>query len=120
MPIIKSAKKRVLQAAKRQKRNYSVRNDLKKVIKAVIEAAKSGSKAEAEKLLPGAYKIIDTAAKKRVLNKKTAGRRKSLLARAIANIGKTKAVEVKAAPKAKAEKAKKPAAAKAPKKAVKK
>lgn len=109
MPIIKSAKKRVLQSAKRQKRNYSVRNDLKKIIKSVLEAAKKGDKAGAEKLLSGAYKIIDTAAKKRVLNKKTAGRRKSLLARTISNIGKVKVAEEKASPKVKAEKAKKPA-----------
>lgn len=109
MPIIKSAKKRVLQTAKRQARNYSVRTALKKSIRSLLEAAKAGNKTEAEKLLPGAYKIIDTAGKKNVLNKKTAARRKSMLTKAIANIGKTKAVEVTKTEKKPAGKAKKAA-----------
>ncbi|MBI4127383.1 30S ribosomal protein S20 [Candidatus Peregrinibacteria bacterium] len=87
MPIIKSAKKRVLQSAKRQARNYGVRATLKKSIKAVLEQSKAGNKAEAEKLLSAAYKVIDTAAKKHILNKKTAGRRKSMLTKAIAKSG---------------------------------
>ncbi len=118
MPIIKSAKKRVLQTAKKQKRNYAVRDVLKKAIKDVLLAVKSGSKADAEKLLPNAYKVIDTAAKKRILNRKTANRRKAMLAKAIANTGKTKAevAEKKTTAPAKAKKTAKPAAKKAAKK----
>lgn len=103
MPIIKSAKKRVKQTEVRKARNYKTRVAVKKAIRAVTEAVKAGNKAEAEKLLAPAYKIIDTAAKKNVLNSKTAARRKSSLANMIAK-GEVKA---KAEEKAKAEPKKK-------------
>jgi len=86
MPILKQAKKRVRQAATRQSRNYNVRTGVRKSIRAVNDAVKVGDKVEAEKLLPGAYKSIDTALKKGVLLKNTAARRKSSLARQIAAI----------------------------------
>lgn len=96
MPIIKSAKKRVKQAEKRRQRNYPVRSLMKTNMKKVLEAATHGKKEEAEKLLPGTYKIIDTAAKKNIINKKNAANKKSRLARAIARIGETKTVAPKA------------------------
>ncbi len=84
MPIIKSAKKRARQSLVRQARNYNVRTALRKAIREVMDACKDGDKSKAEKLLPAAYKLIDTAAKKRILASNTADRRKSLLARSIA------------------------------------
>lgn len=107
MPIIKSAKKRVKQAEKRRQRNYPLRSLMKTNMKKVLTATAQGNKEEAEKLLPGTYKIIDTAAKKNIINKKNAGNKKSRLARAIAGIGETKVAAPK--PKAKAKTAKKPA-----------
>ena len=86
MPIIKSAKKRVKQAEKRRQRNYPVRSSMKTHIKKVLLLSKEGKKEEAEKLLPVTYSIIDTAAKKNIIHKKNASRKKSLLARNIANI----------------------------------
>jgi small subunit ribosomal protein S20 len=83
MPIIKSAKKRVKQTAVRQARNYNTRTAMKKAIREVEEAVKAGKKADAEKLLTAAYKIIDTADKKNVLQSNTAARRKSKLARMV-------------------------------------
>lgn len=108
MPIIKSAKKRVAQAKVRQARNYNTRTAVRKAIRAVDEAVKSGDKTGAETALTKAYKVIDTAAKKKVLQKNTASRRKSTLARKITNIKAeaTPTVEAK-------ETAKKPAAKKA-------
>ena len=85
MPIIKSAKKRAEQALVRQARNYNVRTALRKAIRSLMDAAKTGDKAAAEKLLPEAYKLVDMAAKKHVLPRNTADRRKSLLARSVAN-----------------------------------
>lgn len=83
MPIIKSAKKRVVQTAKRQDRNYTVRSKVHTVIKK-IDTLVSGNKVEqAEKLLPSAYKEIDMAAKKNILHKNTADRKKARLARSI-------------------------------------
>lgn len=86
MPIIKSAKKAARQALSRRDRNYLVRTGLRKSIRAVLEAVKAGKKSEAEKFLEVAYKTIDTATKKNVLLKNTAARRKSFLARKIADI----------------------------------
>ena len=50
------------------------------------EAVKAGSKKEATEGLSKAYKVIDTAAKKKVLQKNTASRRKSMLSRLVASI----------------------------------
>ncbi len=109
MPIIKSAKKRAQQSLVRQARNYNVRTALRKGIREVMDTAKTGDKTAAEKLLPQAYKLIDTAAKKHVLARNTADRRKSLLARTVANAESTKKKTDAAAPK----KAKAPAKKKA-------
>jgi small subunit ribosomal protein S20 len=94
MPIIKSAKKRVKQAEKRRKRNYPIRSTMKTHIKKVLEAAKAGKKEEAEKLIKTAYKIIDTAAKKHIIHKNNAARKKSRLARALAKINTTESSQV--------------------------
>ncbi len=113
MPIIKSAKKRVKQAEVRRQRNYPLRSLLKTNVKKVLLAAAKGSKEEAEKLLPIAYKTIDTAAKKNIIHRKNADNKKSRLARVIASIGKEKPAAVKAvAAKPKAAPAAKKAAAK--------
>jgi small subunit ribosomal protein S20 len=83
MPIIKSAKKRVKQSEKARKRNYPVRTKMKTGIKKVLDAVKDGDKKKAEDLLSKAYKIIDTAAKKNIIHKNNAARKKSMLARRV-------------------------------------
>lgn len=86
MPVIKSAIKRMHQAAKARARNVTTKRDLKAAVKAFIAkpTAENLSKAQAQ---------LDKAVKKNVLEKNTAGRRKANLA-AIA-----KAAGAKAAPK---------------------
>ena len=111
-------------AAVKQARNYNVRIAVRKAIRAVKDAVKSGDTKEARALLSVAYKKIDTADKKNVLQKNTARRRKSTLAGLVANMSSKKAEaptpKKKAAPKkasAKKAPAKKTAAKKeAPKK----
>ena len=100
MPIIKSAKKRVKQAEKRRKRNFPVRSKLKTIIKQFLDAIKDGDKELAEKLLREAYSLIDTAAKKNIIHKNNAARKKARLARNLKNIGEKKVV-TKKAPKTK-------------------
>jgi len=80
MPIIKSAKK-ALRSAKR-KRVYNVRrqNAMNDITKKLEKLVKAGQKAEAVALVPSAYKAIDKAAKKGVIKKNTAARRKSRVA----------------------------------------
>ncbi|MBU0981157.1 30S ribosomal protein S20 [Patescibacteria group bacterium] len=86
MPILKQSKKRVKQTKVKQARNYNVRTALKKAIRGVNDAVKSGNKSEAEKMLSVAYKKIDTAVKKNIMKKNTGARRKSVLAKKIAGL----------------------------------
>jgi len=113
MPIIKSAKKRVKQSEKRRQRNYPLRSKMKTFIKKVLVATKEGNSAEAIKLMPETYSTIDTAAKKNIIHKNNAARKKARLAKALANIGNTKPkaekVKKKPAKKTKIEKEEKEA-----------
>lgn len=84
MPILKSAKKQLRQSKVHRKRNFVVRAKVKDVIKNMIILAKEGKIEEATKLLPSAYKTIDTACKKNLFHKKQAARKKSHLAKMIA------------------------------------
>lgn len=56
---------------------------MKTMIRKVEELAKAGKKDEAAKILPLAYKSIDMAAKKYVIHRKNADRKKSSLARMV-------------------------------------
>lgn len=115
MPIIKSAVKRMRQTAKRRERNVSTKRDVKSAVKA-FEAKPTAT------TLAAAQSEIDTAVKKKLLNKATAARRKAGLAKAAKEAGvklsaakksTTKTAEVKEpTAKAKAAPAKKPAAKK--------
>ncbi len=90
MPITKNAKKALKQSRVNQKRNYNTRSKYKRAMREVEDAIKAGKADEATKALPRAQKEIDMAAKKNVLHKKTAARKKSLLARMIAKLSSKK------------------------------
>ncbi len=94
MPLIKSAKKRARQALVRRDRNYNVRTAVRKAIRAFKDAVKANDASSASTLLSAAYKIIDTASKKNIIKQNTASRRKSSLAKIIAEIGSVKAEPV--------------------------
>lgn len=83
MPVIKSAKKKARQAITHRERNQATNTKVKTFVKKVVTLSKTNVE-EAKKLLPEAYKVIDTASKKHVLHRNTADRKKSLLARAVA------------------------------------
>jgi ribosomal protein S20 len=121
MPIIKSAIKRVKQAAAANERNVATKRAIKAAVKA-FEATPSAdtlSKAQSE---------IDKAVKKNLIHKNTAARRKANLSKTAKAAKVTLGTAKKSAPKAAAKPAaakkapaKKPAAATAAKKpAVKK
>ena len=103
MPIIKSAIKRVKQAAKRRDQNIVTKKNIKAATKAFV--AKPTAKGLAE-----VQSAIDTAVKKNVLEKNTAARRKAQYAKIAKNAGVKLETAKKSAPKAAA----KPAAAKKP------
>lgn len=71
------------QDIRRTDRNKGTKTRVKTYMKKILELSKSNNE-EAEKLLPTAYKVIDTAAKKNILHNKNAARKKSLLARTVA------------------------------------
>jgi ribosomal protein S20 len=109
VPIIKSAIKRAKQTVVRRERNVATKRALKDAVKA-FNAAPSAT------TLSAAQSAIDTAVKKNVLNKNTAGRRKALLSKTAKEAGVKLTAAKKAAPKTTAAKAPatKPAAKKAP------
>ncbi len=83
MPIIKSAIKRVRQQETRRKRNLVVINKYKVLIKEFKELVSTGKKAAAAKMFPLVQKAIDMAAKRNLIHKNNAGRKKSQLAKMI-------------------------------------
>ena len=86
MPIIKSAKKQAEQNVKRRKRLRPYKTTMKTMITKITDLVKAKKKAEAEKILPAVYKSIDTASKKKIIQKRTADRKKSLVMRMVAQI----------------------------------
>jgi small subunit ribosomal protein S20 len=88
MQIIKSAKKRVKVTAKAQERNYMVRSKFRTAIKALEEFVKGKDKDKSEDALKAAYREIDMAAKKNVLHKNNAARKKSHLSKLVASLSK--------------------------------
>lgn len=82
MPRIKSAKKRVRQIKKRTKQNKVWKEKLKSVKRLLSDLTEKGkSPEEIKKELSFAYKIIDKAAKVRVIHKNKAARLKSRLSK---------------------------------------
>jgi small subunit ribosomal protein S20 len=75
----KSAKKRILQTAKRTERNRYYRTRFKNIVKAVYEAVESGDKAAAAEALKVANKKIHAMVSKGFLKKQTASRKVSRL-----------------------------------------
>jgi small subunit ribosomal protein S20 len=80
MPIIKSAKKRVKVAARANVRNSMVRRNLRDAVKAFSVAVSTGKPAEIAKTQTAAVSAIDAAAKKNVIHKNKAARKKAQLA----------------------------------------
>ncbi|MEA3305164.1 MAG: 30S ribosomal protein S20 [Patescibacteria group bacterium] len=83
MPIIKSAKKRVKQAAVRTERNNMTRSLYRGAMKRFYTAIEAGDKKAAEAMIPHIYKTLDTAAKKNVIHTNKAARHKSQVMKAL-------------------------------------
>ncbi len=83
MPITTSAKKALRQNKIKNAQNLKTKKKYKDVIKNIQELVLEKKNKEAEKLLPKAYKAIDKAAKKGMIKKNTASRKKSRLTKLI-------------------------------------
>jgi small subunit ribosomal protein S20 len=79
----KSAEKRTRQNEKRQVRNKAVKTRIKHLTKDVRMSSSAGSQEAALDKLNAAKSIIDKAAKKHVIHKKTAARKISRLSKLI-------------------------------------
>ena len=75
MPITKSAKKAIRASARKRVFNLARQENLKEAIKALKLASKD--KKEISKALADAYQAIDKAAKRGIIKKNTASRKKS-------------------------------------------
>lgn len=109
MPIIKSAKKRVRVAAKASARNSRTKRNVKEAIKAFYSALSADKPAKIEEAHKQAVSAIDIAAKKHVIHKNKAARKKQQLHTAMKKTG----VKLRTAKKTTA-KTTKPVAKKAP------
>lgn len=83
MPITKSAKKALRGSLVKKARNDRNKKDIKESIKKIEKLVKEKKNDEAKKLLPNAYSVIDKAAKRGVIKKNTASRKKSRISRII-------------------------------------
>jgi len=82
----KSADKTQKSSLKRRVFNIRRSRALKDSVKDVIKTIAGGDKAGAEKELPDVYKAIDKAAKRGIIKKNTASRKKSRIAKRIASL----------------------------------
>ncbi|MCH8244658.1 30S ribosomal protein S20 [Patescibacteria group bacterium] len=79
MPITKSAKKALRQNVRGKIRNLKRKNAMKALVKQTRKLASAQKKEEAISLLPKLYKAIDKAAKRGIIKKNAASRKKSRL-----------------------------------------
>ena len=82
----KSAKKRILQTAKRTERNRYYRTRLKNIVKAVRSAAEAGDKTAAEAAFKVANQQLHSFVSKGFLKKQTASRKISRLHKLVNSI----------------------------------
>ncbi len=83
MAITSSAKKAIRSSARKHVFNLRRKDALRDTTKLLLKAIAAKNIAEADKLLPAAYAVIDKARKRGVIKNNTANRKKSRLAAAI-------------------------------------
>lgn len=88
MPVTSSAIKKDRQDKKARKRNRLVRDEYKQATKNVRKLSLAGETKKATEALKDAYSKIDKAAKKNILHKNSAARKKSKLAKLFSSIKK--------------------------------
>lgn len=79
MPVLDNAKKQMRRAERKRVYNLRKKRAMKRAVKEVRELAEAGNIKAAKAKLPAAYKAIDKAAKRGVIKKNTAARKKSRL-----------------------------------------
>ena len=85
MPNTKSAERRMRNSARKQIQNRSTKSRLHTLEKNYLQLLEAGKKDEATKALPGLSSAFDKAAKKGIVHRATADRKKSRLALRLAH-----------------------------------
>jgi small subunit ribosomal protein S20 len=83
MPITSSAKKAIRVSKRKKLINDRRTKNMKEAIKKLEKTLKAGTKEEAAKMLPAAFQAVDKAAKRGVIKKNTASRKKARLSRIV-------------------------------------
>lgn len=83
MPITKSAKKALRGSKRKRVFNLRRKNEMQSVVKQYKKLVLAKKSEEAKKLIPKLQKAIDKAAKRGVIKKNTASRKKSRLLKTI-------------------------------------
>jgi len=83
MPNTKSAMKAMRQNAKRRITNVNALENIRKAVKQVRKHVTAAKMDEAQKALGAAFAALDKAAKKNIIHKNNASRRKSRLAKLV-------------------------------------
>ena len=86
MPITKSAKKALRSGARKKLVNDRRKAVLKETVKSVKKFVSAKDGKQAESVLAKAYQAIDKAAKRGVIKKNAAARKKSRLVKAVRNV----------------------------------
>ena len=85
MPQRKPGIEELKKSHKRHMHNLDLKSDLKKTIKKYLTSIETKNTSEAQNILKEVYVKIDKAAKKKIIKKNTASRRKSRFARLLVN-----------------------------------
>jgi small subunit ribosomal protein S20 len=83
MPITSSAKKAIRVSARKKLVNDRRTRTMKDEVKKLEKAVKAGKKEDAAKMISVAFAAVDKAAKRGVIKKNTASRKKARLSRLI-------------------------------------
>lgn len=100
MPVIKSAKKQMRQTNAKTTKNRAVKDAFRSKVKEVKKGIGVLSAKEMQEKVSEAYKAIDKAAKKNIIHKNTAARKKSRMMKLV-KTGKSVKSEKKATTKKK-------------------
>lgn len=84
MPITKSAVKAAKQSKVRQSRLLPFKTQMRTLIRKMRDTVAAGKKDDAIKLLPSVFKSIDMAAKKNIIHRRNADRKKASMAKLVA------------------------------------
>ena len=83
MPITGSAKKAIRVSKRKKVVNDRRIKNMKEAVRNIEKAVKAGKKDDAAKMLSQAFQAVDKAAKRGVIKKNTAGRKKARLSRLV-------------------------------------